>query len=262
MSIINLYSDEVGNSKLPNKLQRVRRYRARVRAAQITLVLFVLAAIGVGALFLRHRPNRSAPGPVKKSIAVLPFENLSEDKSNAYFAAGIRDEILTRLANLRELKVIARTSTEKYASHPPDIRTIGAELGVAHLLEGSVQKIGNEVHVNVQLIEASTGSHIWAQSYNRTLEHVFAVEGEVAQTVANELEVALLPAQIEKLNSVLTQNAVAYDAYLKGDYALEQARKNPGDYQSAFEPAIKSLQEATTADPQFALAFARLAMPN
>ena len=259
VSIINLYSDEVGNSKLPSKLQRVRRYRARVRAAQITLVLLVLAAIVVGALFLRHRPNRSAPGPVKKSIAVLPFENLSEDKSNAYFAAGIRDEILTRLANLRELKVIARTSTEKYASHPSDIRTIGAELGVAHLLEGSVQKIGNEVHVNVQLIEASTGSHIWAQSYNRTLEHVFAVEGEVAQTVANELEVALLPAQIEKLNSVLTQNAVAYDAYLKGDYALEQARKNPGDYQSAFEPAIKSLQEATTADPQFALAFARLA---
>jgi TolB-like protein/Tfp pilus assembly protein PilF len=287
VSLVNFQSDDVGNPNPPGKFTiakslrpqstaspRVKRLPILTTLLFLGVLLFGLAVAGiiftpailtrVGELKTsvksRARSGTSAAIPVsEKSIAVLPFENLSADKSNAYFAAGIRDEILTRLANLGELKVIARTSTEKYESHPADIRTIGAELGVAHLLEGSVQKVGNEVHVNVQLIEANTGAHVWAQSYDRTLERVFAVEGEVAQTVANELEIALLPAQIEKLKSMPTNNAAAYDAYLKGDYALEQARKNPGDYQSAFEPAIQNLQEATTADPQFALAFARLA---
>src|SRR6185436_10315562 len=165
---------------------------------------------------LLHKATQTNPGNDKipeKSVAVLPFENLSADQSNAYFAAGIQDEILTRLANLQDLKVIARTSTERYTSHPPNLKTIAADLGVAHLLEGSVQKLGNEVHVNVQLIKASTEAHIWAQSYNRTLQNAFAVEGEIAQTVAHALQVALAPRDIEQLKALPTQNPAAYDAY-------------------------------------------------
>jgi len=259
LQVINLCNGDVGRSELPNRFTAARRRRRIFGIIGAIVFAAMLAALVAWLFHNRLKPDTYEQTITHKSIAVLPFQNLSEDKTNAYFSAGIRDEILTRLANVGELKVIARTSTEKYESYPSDIRTIAAELGVAHVLEGSVQKVGNEVHVNVQLIEASTGEHVWAQSYDRTLERVFAVEGEVAQTVANELKVALLPAQIEKLNNVPTQNTAAYDAYLKGDYALEQARKNPGDYQNAFEPAIKSLQEATTIDPHFALAFARLA---
>ena len=258
LQIANLYTGELGNRALPKKFRSARRRRT-IMAMGTILLLGIVAA--VAALFLNKAPRlpSSRPAIPEKSIAVLPFANLSDEKSNAYFAAGMQDEILTRLANLRELKVIARTSTEKYQSQPPNLQTVAAELGVAHLLEGSVQKLGNEVHVNVQLIKASTGAHVWAQSYDRTLERAFAVQGEIARMVANELKVALLPAQIEKLNRLPTQNPAAYDAYLRGDYGLEQARKNPGDYQKAFDPAITSLQEATATDPQFALAFARLA---
>ena len=258
LRLANLYTAELGNRVVPQKLRMACR-RRRITVSGAILLLGIIAA---GAALFFHRPARlamSAPALPEKSIAVLPFENLSEDKSNDYFAAGIQDEILTRLANLGDLKVIARTSTEKYQSHPADLGTIAAELGVAHVLEGSVQKIGNQVHVNVQLIKASSAAHIWAQSYDRTLDHAFAVQGEVAQTVANALKVALQPAQIDRLNSLPTQNPAAYDSYLKGEYALEQARKNPGDYQKAFEPAIARFQEAVAADPQFALAYAQLA---
>jgi serine/threonine protein kinase/tetratricopeptide (TPR) repeat protein len=206
-------------------------------------------------------PQTTAPTPPaiqEKSIAVLPFENRSEDKGNAYFAAGIQDEILTRLANLRELKVISRTSTEKYPSRPQNLKAIGAELGVAAVLEGSVQKLANEAHINVQLINARTDEHIWAQSYDRTLEHVFAVEGEVAQSVANALKVKLLPARIEKLNALPTQTPEAYDLFLKGEYARQRAWMS-GGYEQALKPAITYFPEAVALDPQFALAFAQLA---
>jgi serine/threonine protein kinase/Flp pilus assembly protein TadD len=198
------------------------------------------------------------PHPVTNGIAVLPFENLSEDKGNAYFATGIQDEILTRLANLRALKVISRTSTEKYPSRPQNLKTIAAELGVATVLEGSVQKLANEAHINVQLINALTGAHIWAQSYDRALEHVFTVQGEVAQSVADALKVKLLPAQIEKLNALPTQNPKAYDLFLKGEYARDRAWKS-GGYEQTLNPGINYFREAVALDPQFALAFAQLA---
>jgi TolB-like protein len=128
----------------------------------------------------------SAPIP-DKSIAVLPFENLSSDKENAYFAEGIQDEILTRLSKIAALKVISRTSTQKYKSAPDNLREVGQQLGVSNLLEGSVQKAGNAVHINVQLIKAASDEHLWAESYNRTLNDVFAVEGEVASAIADQL---------------------------------------------------------------------------
>src|SRR6185312_3012058 len=130
-----------------------------------------------------------------KSIAVLPFENLSSDKDNAYFADGMQDLILTKLADIGELKVISRTSTMKYASHPDDLKTIAQQLGVATILEGSVQKAGNQVLINVQLIDAKTDEHIWADSYTRTLDNVFGVEGEVAGQIATALKAKLSPAE-------------------------------------------------------------------
>src|SRR5262249_17380176 len=142
-------------------------------------------APGAGAPPAATAPAASAPA---KSIAVLPFDNLSEDKGNGYFASGMQDEILTRLAGIHELQVISRTSTEKYASHPPDLKTVGRELGVATVLEGSVQKARDAVHINVQLIDASNDHHLWAQSYDRDLKDIFAVERDVAQSIADALK--------------------------------------------------------------------------
>ena len=258
LQLANLYSNDAGNPAMPRKLRKARRRRT---GTVLGLVIGLTAIAAATGLLIQNRVSvTSAKGVIPdKSIAVLPFTNLSADKNNAYFAAGMRDEILTRLANLRDLKVIARTSTEQYESHPTNLEVIASELGVAHLLEGSVQKLGNTVHVNVQLIKAITGAHVWAQSYDRTLENAFAVQGEIAQTVANALQVALAPKEVEQLTALPTHNTSAYDAYLRGEYALEQARKNPGDYQSAFDPAIAAFQEAIAADPQFARAYAQLA---
>ena len=253
--VTNLYDEAVGNRALPKKFRTIKRRRWQ---GLIAALLF-LAALLAAAQFAFRRSRERITSIPETSVAVLPFENLSEDKGNAYFAAGIQDEILTRLSGLRDLKVISRSSTEHYQSRPPNLKIVGQELGVANILEGSVQKIANAVHINVQLIKASTDSHLWAQSYDRTLENVFGVQGEVAQMVARSLEVALAPKQIEKLNALPTQNPQAYDSYLRGDYALNQAWKDPGDYQSAFEPAVENFQKAIAADPNFALAFARLA---
>ena len=258
VGVTNLYSDEVGSPQLPKKFQTLKKHRTHVRWAEAAIALLVLGAVVAAFVLVLRRPVRSMLAAPEKSIAVLPFENLSEDKGNAYFATGIQDEILTRLANLRELKVISRTSTEKYPSRPQNLKAIAAELGVATLLEGTVQKLANEAHINVQLINALTGTHIWAQSYDRTLEHVFAVEGEVAQSVADALKVKLLPAQIEKLNALPTQNAEAYDLFLKGDYALDRAWKS-GGYEQTLKSAIAYFRQAVALDPQFALAFAQLA---
>jgi len=258
VSIVNLHADEVGNPQLPKKFQALKKHRARMRWAAATAALLALAAIIAGmAMFSRYRVPSKLAAP-EKSIAVLPFENLSRDPDSAYFAAGIQDEILTRLANLPELKVISRASTEKYPSRPQNLKTVAAELGVVTVLEGSVQKLANDAHVNVQLIDARNDAHIWAQSYDRTLEHVFAVEGEVAQSVADALRVKLLPAQVDKLNALPTQNAKAYDLFLKGEYALDRAWTS-ASYEPALEPAIAYFREAVALDPQFALAFARLA---
>ncbi len=160
-------------------------------------------------------PSAPVAAPAK-SIAVLPFENLSEDKANAYFATGMQDEILTRLASIRDLKVISRTSTLKYQSHPEDLKTVGAQLGVASVLEGSVQRAGEQVHINLQLIDARDDSHLWAQSYDREIKDIFAVERDVAQSVADALKAQLMPAEAARVAAAPTQNPAAYDFYLRG----------------------------------------------
>ncbi|MGB8715751.1 MAG: tetratricopeptide repeat protein, partial [Rhodanobacteraceae bacterium] len=195
--------------------------------------------------------------PSRKSIAVLPFENLSGDKDNEYFASGMQDMILTKLAAIGDLKVISRTSTRQYASHPDNVRTVGRELGVASILEGSVQKSGNAVLINVQLIDAASDAHIWAEAYTRTLDNVFGVEGEVAQKIADALKARLTATESASVAKVPTQNPAALDAYFQGEYKLEQAWLTWKE--STFRAAAADYRRATELDPGFALAYARLA---
>ena len=190
----------------------------------------------------------------EKSIAVLPFENLSSDKENAYFVEGIQDEILTRLSKVAALKVISRTSTQKYKSAPGNLHEIGNQLGVANLLEGSVQKAGNAVHVNVQLIKAATDEHLWAESYNRKLDDVFGVEGEVASAIADQLNAKLSGTEQKAVADKPTQNAAAYDVYLHAAAIDEFATLDTS------RQVVPLYSEAVRLDPQFALAWARLSV--
>jgi serine/threonine-protein kinase len=196
------------------------------------------------------------PAP-DKSIAVLPFENLSDDKQNAYFAEGIQDEILTRLAAVRDLKVISRTSTAKYQSKPENLRTVAQELGVSTILEGAVQKAGGKVRVNVQLIDAATDTHLWAKSYDRDLKDVFAVESEVSQDIADTLRVKLSPGQSEALVTAPTNDTEAYDVFLRGEYELHQAESSVAT--GAYDRADAFYRQALARDPKFAEAAAELA---
>jgi TolB-like protein/Tfp pilus assembly protein PilF len=192
--------------------------------------------------------------PTTKSVAVLPFENLSPDPDSAYFANGIQDEILTRLAKVADLKVISRTSTQHYESKPRNLREIAKQLGVANILEGTVQKAADEVLVNVQLVNAQTDSHLWADSYDRKLTDIFAVESEVAKAVADQLQAKLTGQEEQAVATKPTDNTEAYDAYLRG---RAFAGGSPFDKSNA-ERTIQSYQEAVKLDPNFALAWAYL----
>src|SRR5439155_16284752 len=159
------FADEVGNPQMPKKFQALKRHRSRVRWAEAAIAVLVLVAIIAASIFVLRRPTQSTLAAPEKSIAVLPFENRSEDKANAYFADGIQAEILTRLSKIADLKVISGTSTQQYQSKPRNLIEIAKQLGVANILEGSVQKTADQVRVNVQLINAQTDSHLWADTY-------------------------------------------------------------------------------------------------
>jgi len=203
-------------------------------------------------------PGRAnfAPAP-EKSIAVLPFENLSRDPDNAYFADGIQSEILTKLAAIGDLKVISRSSTAKYKSNPEDLKTVARELGVANVLEGSVQRAADKVRVNVQLLDARMDTHLWAKSYDRDLKDVFAVETEVAQEIADALRAKLSPSQTDALATAPTRDTEAYDLFLKGEYEERQAESALNS--ELFDRAQTFYRQAVARDTNFALAYARLA---
>jgi len=253
VGIVNLYADQFGNPKVPLKLAAQKR-RTRMRWAAITTALLTVAAIVGGiALFSRHRAQMTLTAP-EKSIAVLPFENLSEDKANAYFAEGIQDEILTRLSKIADLKVISRTSTQHYKSAPKNLPEIAKQLGVANILEGSVQKSGDSVRVNVQLIKAANDSHLWADTFDRKVIDVFFVESEVARAIAEQLRVHLTGREQQVIAAKPTENMEAYDAYLRGlAYNLKTATTPANSL-----GAQKYLREAVRLDPKFALAWALL----
>jgi serine/threonine protein kinase/Flp pilus assembly protein TadD len=218
----------------------------------------VLAAVYFGES-KRHAASVSPlPAIPEKSIAVLPFENRSEEKANAYFADGIQDEILTRLSKIADLKVISRTSTQHYKSVPENLTEIARQLGVAHILEGSVQKSGDAVRVNVQLIRAATDSHLWADTFDRKLTDIFSVESEIAKAVADQLKASLTGREEQAVNAKPTDNPDAYDAYLRG---LAYILKTQITTARALG-ARKYLTEAVRLDPKFALAWALLSYNN
>ena len=227
----------------------------RSRGAHRRRNLFLLTAAGVivsagGGFFLLPRITAHK---LDKSIAVLPFQNLSSDPDNAYFADGVQDEILTRLAKIGELKVIARSSTERYKSSGEDMREIGKQLRVAHVLEGSAQKAADSVRVRVQLIDAATATHLWAESYDRKLTDIFAVESEIATKVAGALRAKLTRSEQNALLVRPTENAEAYQSYLWGRYFWNKRTATD------FEKAIEYFNQAIEKDPNYALAYAGLA---
>jgi adenylate cyclase len=227
LTLVNLYSDEIGNPELPKKFKGEEPHEKKVEA--------------------------SAPA-LRKSIAVLPFENLSEDKANAYFADGIQEEILTRLSRIGELKVISRTSTQRFKSSSEDISQIAQQLSVANILEGSVRKAGNQVRVHVQLIDAENDSHLWAERYDRELIDIFAVESDIAAKIAEALQARLSGAERRAISSQPTTNTEAHELYLKGRHLWRNF------FAPGYEKVRDYFQQAVELDPSYALAYTGLAL--
>src|SRR5438034_2190111 len=221
-------------------------------------VVIVGAALSVGLFFVGRYSVRNTAGAARselpaKSIAVLPFDNLSRDPDNAFFAEGVQDEILTRLAKVADLKVIARTSTQKFKSAPENLPDIAKRLGVANILEGSVQKVNDQVRVNVQLINALTNAHLWAEIYDRKLSDIFAVQSDIAKTVADTLQAKLTGSEKQLMEAQPTNDTAAYELYHKGRSFWA---KRSGDN---IPKAIGFYQQAIERDPNYALAYAALA---
>jgi TolB-like protein/class 3 adenylate cyclase/predicted Zn-dependent protease len=281
LHLFNLYKNGLGNPQVPEKLRPGRRRAAsavtvrpisapRWRKYVLTAILLVSAvalAISFSVVYRRGSPAvaRSASGkaadvglPIaEKSIAVLPFENRSEDKANAYFADGIQGEILTRLSKIADLKVISRTSTQHYKSAPENLPEIAKQLGVAHIVEGSVQKSGDAVRVNVQLIKAADDSQLWAETYDRKLTDIFAVESEIAKRIAESLQANLSPSESQVLASTRMPDTEAYDLFLRGEYEFRQAQSN--ESAETYDRADAFYRQALARDPNFAEAAAALA---
>src|SRR5438128_7344585 len=279
LHLVNLYKDNLGNPHLPDKLKRGRRWKQtsgvsirpvitpRWTKYVLTAVLLLSAvalAISFSIFYRRGSPTvaRSSAGkaadgglPIpEKSIAVLPFENRSEDKANAYFVEGIQDDVLTRLSKIADLKVISRTSTQHYKSAPENLPESARQLGVAHILEGSVRKNGDTVRVNVQLIKAANDSHVWADTFDRKLIDIFSVESEVAKAIADQLRAKLTGQEEQVIAAKPTDNVEAYDAYLRGlAYTLKTLPTSANVL-----GAQKYLREAVRLDPKFALGWALL----
>jgi TolB-like protein/Tfp pilus assembly protein PilF len=246
----------------------VDRRITRKTGRKLTALVVVFAALAAGVTVFRFVHSQQGMEAVKqpplavaienKSIAVLPFENLSEEKANAHFADGIQDEILVRLAKIADLKVISRTSTRHYKSAPENLREVGQELGVAHLLEGSVQRAANRVRVNAQLIDARTDAHLWAQTYDRDLADVFAIQSEIAKAIADQLQAKLSPNEKKAIEQPPTTDLAAFDLYSRAKSILLTA-----SFSVTADPdlrkAIELLDEAVKRDPSFFDAYCQLA---
>jgi len=245
---IKLESDVEPNQSIARRTGR--------KIVALTITVAVLAAGLFAYQLIRSNPQgskSSEPAPISnKSIAVLPFDNLSHDPENAYFSEGIQDEILTRLAKIGDFKVVSRTSTEKDKSSPENLREIARQLGVAHILKGSVQKTTDQVRVNVQLINALNDAHLWAETYDRKLTDIFAVESEIAKAVAENLQAKLNGRAEKVLAARPTENPQAHELYLKGRYFWNKRTTQ------SLEKAIGFFQQAIDLDPNYALAYAGL----
>ena len=270
IEIINLFTAELGNSERPKRLTTPAQKTEFVplpeeRAPWRKPALIFSACVAIAALLIcgflfwqQQKPKSSAVASSipEKSIAVMPFENLSRDPDNAYFADGIQDEILTRLSKIADLKVISRTSTQQYQSKPGNLSEIARQLGVTHIVEGSVQKSGDAVRVNVQLIKAANDSHLWADTFDRKLTDIFSVESEVAKAIADQLRAKLTGEEEQLISARPTDNPEAYDAYLRGLAFTLKTTTTPAKLLGV----QKQFKDAVGLDPKFALAWALLSI--
>jgi TolB-like protein/Flp pilus assembly protein TadD len=245
-----------GTRELASRLETCRRQlRDRWRIARRLAFAAAFLSVAIMALlWLRRDPEESIPD---KSIAVLPFENLSDDQTNVYFADGIQDQIVTKLASVADLKVISRASTAKYKSRAEDVKAVSQQLGVATIVQGTVQKAGERVRVNVQLIDARVDTHLWGKSYDRALQDVFALQSEISQEIADALRAKLSPSEALVLAAAPTRDSEAYDLFLKGEY--EERHAEAVLTAEPFDRAAAFYRDALARDPQFTLAAARLA---
>ena len=269
LDLVNFYNDEAGNREPPEKFKQAAREEkakadrlasARRRRQILTGAILLLAIVATLAFWTLFRPSPSKTAALsEKSIAVLPLENLSEEKDNAYFADGVQDELLSNLAKIKDLKVISRTSVMQYKSGiTRNLKEIAQQLGVSNVVEGSVRRSGNHMRVSVQLIDALTDRHIWSENYDRTLADSVTLQGELASEIATAVGATLSPQEKARVEATPTKNTAAYDAYLRGR-ALE------GEWRSDFsnyESAAKAYQEAVSLDPKFALAWVYLSAAN
>jgi TolB-like protein/class 3 adenylate cyclase len=256
VGVVNLYGDEFGNPQLPNKFQTLQKHRARLRWGALATALLLLSAIVAAFVIVSRRPTRSTSTIMDKSVAVLPFENLSTDEENAFFASGVQDEILSNLAKIADLKVISRTSVMNYNDRAGrNLREIAKALGVAHVVEGSVQRAGGKVRVNAQLIDARSDRHVWADHYDRDLADVFAIQSEIAQQIAGQLRAKLSPEEKAAIDERPTADLKAYALYSEAK-AIEVWDYEP---QKNLLRKVALLEQAIERDPKFALAWCALA---
>jgi TolB-like protein/class 3 adenylate cyclase len=282
VNAVNLYNGELGNPELPEKFRHGRRRKippprstsgwdgrtVTGRWGFIAAAFVILVGVATGIPFFLHRPSgksasasisKASPLPAaipEKSIAVLPFENRSDDRENAYFADGVQNEILTDLAKIADLRVISRTSVLQYKSGAErNVREIGQQLGVSHLLEGSVQRSGNRVRVTAELIDARTDTHQWAEHYDRDLADVFGIQSEIAKAIADQLQAKLSPQEKARVEEIPTENTEAYVFYLRANLIS----RNPDTLLEDYKTAEQLYMQAIELDPKFALAHARLA---
>ena len=261
IDIVNFCFDGIGNSELPAKIKQSRRQQKVVRQKRLILTgaLLLMALLVAWATYQRVRQREGVPATIsEKSIAVLPFENRSAEKENAFFADGVQDEILTDLSKIADLKVISRTSTMLYKSdHARNLREIAHQLGVAHILEGSVQRAGTRVRINAQLIDARNDAHLWAQTYDRDLADVFAIQSEIAKTIAEQLEAKLSPGEQAEIERRPTSNDAAFALYSQAKTLLAAASASDPD-KATFLHAVDLLNQAVAHDPNFFRAYCDL----
>src|SRR5438046_2699272 len=249
VDLFNLCSDEIGNPKLPTKLQAVKKHRAHVRWAEIAAALVLLAAIGVAGFFFLRRPGQLASAVAENSIAVLPFVNMSDDKEQGYFSDGISEELLNLLSKIPQLKVAARTSSFSFKGKGVEIPEIARQLHVANVLEGSVRRSGNQLRITAQLVRAAEGYHLWSETYDRKMDDIFKIQDEIAGEVVKELKVKLLGAAPK----VRTTDPKAYALYLQ---ARELGRQRTAEAYAKSDALYRQVLEI---DPRYAPAWDELA---
>jgi TolB-like protein/class 3 adenylate cyclase len=262
VGVVNLSGDGVGNAAAPKKFETIKKHRAHVRWAAIAVAVLVLGAVAGGTFFFSRYPTHSALAVVQKSVAVLPFENLSKDEENAIFAGGVHREILLDLAKVSDLKVISRTSVMQYAAGTArNLKQIARELGVSHVVEGSVQRERDKVRVTAQLIDAATDAPIWAEACNRELADVFAIQNEIAQKITAQLGAHLSEKERTALTGAPTHDLEAFDLYTKAQTLLDTDFDDIAAFEN-YAKAVPLLESAVKRDPKFVTAYCALSDAN